>query len=204
MEKESVEMDRKQSVEQELRAYLRNGEQVCWQGKTESFPLLENDAKWLILGKWIGTVVVAFAILMLYIGNNPEWSVKVVGLVLLVGTLLVISPILERNSVLRQQYWITNQRVILMAKDHSFYYMELSEIDAFQMVKGKTAHDCLVIGSCLFEEINRQLRWRACHPKTDVQSDGHADQAMGLVLFNLSNAEGAAAHLRQRKSGTAA
>lgn len=197
-------MNRKQSVEQELQAYLRNGERVCWQGKTESFPLLENDAKWLILGKWIGTVVVSFSILMLYISNNPEWSVKMVGMVLLVAALLVVSPIVERNSVLRQQYWITNQRVILMTKDRSFYYMELSAIDEFQIVKGKTNHDCLVIGSYLFEEINRQLRWRACHPKTDVQSDGNADQALGMVFFNVSNAEGAAAHLRQRKSGTAA
>lgn len=197
-------MGKKQSVEQALHQYLRDGEQVCWQSKTENFPLLENDAKWLILGKWIGTVVVTFAILMLYIGNNPGWSVKVVGLVLLVAALLVVSPIVERSSVLRQRYWITDQRVILMARDRSFYYMELSEIDDFQVVKGKTAHDCLVLGSCLFEEINRQLRWRACHPKTDVQSDGNADQAMGMVLFNVSNGEGAAAHLRQRKSGTAA
>lgn len=204
MERESVKMDRKQSAEQALRAFLRDGEQVCWQGKTERFPLLENDAKWLILAKWIGTAVVASAILLMYTGNNPEWSMKVVGLVLLVAALLVISPIMERQSVLRQYYWITGQRVILMAKDQSFYYMELSEIDDFKTVKGKTAHDCLVLGSCLFEEIDRQLRWRACHPKADMQSDGNADRAMGLVLFNVSNAEGAAAHLRQRMSGARA
>lgn len=192
-------MDKKQSVEQALRAYLRDGEQVCWQGKTEEFPLLENDAKGKILGKWIGTVVVAFAILALYIKNNPDWSVKVVGMVLLVAALLVISPIIERSSLLRQQYWITNQRAILMTRDRSFYYMELCEIDDFQMVKGMTDHDCLVLGSCLFEDINRQLRWRACHPKTDVQSDGHSDQAMGLVFFNVSNIEGAAAQLQQWK-----
>lgn len=192
-------MDKKQSVEQALRAYLRDGEQVCWQGKTEEFPLLENDAKGKILGKWIGTVVVAFAILALYIKNNPDWSVKVVGMVLLVAALLVISPIIERSSLLRQQYWITNQRAILMTRDRSFYYMELCEIDDFQMVKGMTDHDCLVLGSCLFEDINRQLRWRACHPKTDVQSDGHSDQAMGLVFFNVSNIEGAATQLQQWK-----
>lgn len=204
MEKESVKMDKRQSAEQVLRAFLRDGEQVCWQGKTESFPLLENDAKGLILAKWIGTVVVASAILLVYTGNNPEWNMKVVGLVLLVAALLVISPIMERQSVLRQYYWITNQRVILMAKDRSLYYMELSEIDDFKTVKGKTTHDCLVLGSCLFEEADRQLRWRACHPKADMQSDGNADRAMGLVLFNVSNAEGAAAHLRQRMRGARA
>lgn len=194
-------MDRKQSAEQALRGFLRDGERVCWQGKTESFPLLENDAKWRILAKWIGTAVVTSAILLMYIGNNPERSVKVVGLVLLVAALLVISPIMERQSVLQQHYWITDQRVILMAKDRSLYYMELSEVDDFKTVKGKTVHDCLVLGSCLFGEIDRQLRWRACHPKADMQGSGDADQAVGLVLFNVSNAEGAAAHLRQRMSG---
>jgi len=204
MEKESVKMDKKQSAEQALRGFLRDGERVCWQGKTESFPLLENDAKWRILAKWIGTAVVTSAILLMYTGNNQERSVKVVGLVLLVAAVLVLSPITERQSVLQQHYWITDQRVILMAKDRSLYYMELSEIDDFKTVKGKTAHDCLVLGSCLFGEIDRQLRWRACHPKTDMQGGGDADQAMGLVLFNVSNAEGAAAHLRQRMSGARA
>lgn len=195
-------MGKKQSAEQALRTHLRAGEQVCWQGKTEEFPLLENDAKFKILAKWIGTVVVAFAILAMYISNNSEtWSVKMVGGVIVIAALLVISPIWERKCLLDQRYWITDQRAILMTRDQSFYSMELSQIDDFQVVQGKTAHDSLVLGGCLFEEVDRQLRWRACHPKTDVQSDGRSDEALGLVFFNVSNAEGAAAQLRQRKAG---
>lgn len=193
-------MGKKQSAEQALSAYLRSGEQVCWQGKTETFPLLENDAKFQILAKWIGTVVVVFAILALYIGGNDAWSVKAVGVVLLVAVLLLVSPIVERSSVLAQRYWITDQRAILMTRDQSFYDMELSKIDDFQVVRGKTTHDCLVLGSILFGEVNRQLRWRACHPKTDMQSDGSSTEAQGLIFFNVSNAEGAAAQLRQRRS----
>ena len=37
-------MEKKQSAEQVLQSYLRDGEQVRWQGKTENFPLLDNDA----------------------------------------------------------------------------------------------------------------------------------------------------------------
>lgn len=188
----------KKSAEQVLHAYLRNGERVIWQGKTDPFSLLENDAKWLILGKWIGTVVVTLAILTMYVGNNKAWSVKAVGVILLIAVLMVVSPIIERNSIMGQNYWITDQRAILMTRDQTLYCMELSEIDDFQVVKGKTAQDSLVMGSCLFGEVNRQLRWRACHPKTDVQRDGKADQAQGLVFYNVKNGEGAAAQLQER------
>lgn len=197
-------MGNRQSLEQALKAYLRNGEKVCWQGKTENFPLLDNDAKWQILGKWIGTIVVAGGILVMYIGGNEAWSVKVAGLIALIAALMVISPFAERYSVLKQSYWITDQRAILMTRDRSFYSMELSAIDDFQLVHGKTSRDCLVLGSCIFEDVNRQLRWSACHPKTDVQSDGKADEAQGLVFFGVSNGESAAAILRQYKANTAA
>ena len=197
-------MEKKQSAEQVLQSYLRDGEQVRWQGKTENFPLLDNDAKWQILGKWIGTVVAACAILMLYIGGNENWSVKAAGVIVLIAALLVVSPIMERYNVLRQSYWITDQRAILMTRDRSFYSMELSQIDDFRLVKRKGSRDCLVLGSCIFEDVNRQLRWRSCHPKADMQGNGKADEAQGLVFFGVSNGESAAAILRQYKANTAA
>ena len=174
-----------------------------WQGKTENFPLLDNDAKWQILGKWIGTVVAACAILMLYIGGNENWSVKAAGVIVLIAALLVVSPIMERYNVLRQSYWITDQRAILMTRDRSFYSMELSQIDDFRLVKGKGSRDCLVLGSCIFEDVNRQLRWRSCHPKADMQGNGKADEAQGLVFFGVSNGESAAALLRRCKAEAA-
>ena len=196
-------MERKETVERALREYLRPGETVCWQGKAERFPLLAGDTKGLILGKWIGTVVAAGAILILYIRNNDA-GMGTVGLVLLVAALLMLSPFVEQYSLQQQAYWITNQRAILMTRDRTFYYMELREIDDFQLLHGKAAQDCLVLGSCLFEEVNRQLRWRACHPKTDVQSAGNADVADGMVFYCVSNAEGAAALLRRRDRADAA
>ena len=196
-------MGNRQSLEQALKAYLRNGEKVCWQGKTENFPLLDNDAKWQILGKWIGTVLAACAILMLYIGGNENWSVKAAGVIVLIAALLVVSPIMERYNVLRQSYWITDQRAILMTRDRSFYSMELSQIDDFRLVKGKGSRDCLVLGSCIFEDVNRQLRWRSCHPKADMQGNGKADEAQGLVFFGVSNGESAAALLRRCKAEAA-
>ena len=81
--------------------YLRDGEQVCWHGVTKPFPLLERDAKVLILAKWIGSVTVSAIILALYMSNNPDWSLKVVGVILLIAALLVISPSAKREETSR-------------------------------------------------------------------------------------------------------
>lgn len=191
-------MAEKRSTEQAFQKYLRSGEQVRWHGVTQPFPLLERDAKSLILGKWIGTVAVTAVLLRLYIGNSPDWSLRVVGMVLLVAALLIASPFMEKWNVLGQQYWITDQRVILMSRDKTFYYMELTDIDDVRLVENQTEEGTLAVGSCVFEDIKRQLRWRACHPKTNVQSDGPAGKAEGLVLFSVSDSKKAVDCLRQQ------
>ena len=93
---------------------------------TKPFPLLERDAKVLILAKWIGSVTVSAIILALYMSNNPDWSLKVVGVILLIAALLVISPFMEKRSIMGQEYWITDQRAVLLSRDRTFYSIELS------------------------------------------------------------------------------
>ena len=187
----------KQTVEKTMDKTLRDGEQVLWRGKTEAFPLLAGDARAQILGKWIGTAVAAIILLALYIANGGNGKGLIVG-VLGVAALLLVSPFVERRNVLRQSYCITDQRVILISGDQTVYFMELDGIDGFRTVTGKTEYGSLVLGSCIFEDIRRQLRWRACHPKTNVQSDGPMDKAEGLVLFSVSDSKKAADCLRQQ------
>lgn len=191
-------MGEKRSTEQLLREYLRSGEQICWHGTTKPFPLLERDARVHILTKWIGTTAVSAVILGLYISNNSDWKWNVVGVAALIAALLVLSPFMERRNILGQEYWITDQRVIFMSRDRTFYFMELSEIDDFRLVKDGTQEGSLVLGSCIFEDIGRQLRWRGCHPKTDVQSDGPSDRAQGLVFFSVGGSREATDCLRQQ------
>lgn len=195
----------KQNTEQLLQDYLRNGEQVRWHGRTEPFALLEKDAKTQILAKWIGTVLVCGLILGLYISNNPgDWSKGMAGGIALIGVLLIVSPIMERKSIMGEEYWITDERAILMSKDQTFYSLALEDLDDFRLIEGKTPGGTLVLGSVIFDDIKRQLRWRACHPKTDVQSDGPSDAAKGLVFFCLEDGREAAECLRQAIAAKAA
>ena len=182
---------------QAVERYLREGERICWQSGTAPFPLLEGGERWKIIGKWIGTVAAAAALLALYTGQGREWRVKAVALILLIAVLMLLSPVVERRSLLGQRYWITNQRAILMTRDQTFYYMELSEIDDFQLLRDRTVGDCLILGGCLFEEVDRQLRWRACHPKTDIQNDSQRGLAQGLAFFSVEDGAKAAECLRR-------
>ena len=186
----------KRSAEKTLQGILRDGEQVLWSGKTEAFPLLAGDARVQILGRWIGTAVVAVVLLALYIANGGNGKGLIVG-VLGVAALLLVSPFVERRNVLRQSYCITDQRVILISGDQTVYFMELDGIDGFRTVTGKTEYGSLVLGSCIFGDIRRQLRWRACHPKMDSQGGKTSGTAMGLVLFNLKDCRGAEELLRR-------
>ncbi len=188
-------MSGKMTAEQAFEKYLRQGEQVRWQSGTKDFSLLERGEGGKIIGKWISTVIVTAALLALYTGQGREWSAKAVAVILVIAVLLLISPVIERRSLLGQRYWITDQRAILMTRDQTFYCMELEEIDDFQLLRDRTAGDCLVLGGCLFEE--GQLRWRACHPKTDSQSDGRRGEAQGLVFFSVENGTEAAECLRR-------
>lgn len=194
-------MERKAAAQQALEGYLRQGEQVRWQSGTVDFPLLERGESWRIIGRWIGTVLAAGVILALYTGQGREWSAKAVAAILLIAALLVLSPVIERRSLLGQRYWITDQRAILMTWDQTFYCMELPEIDDFRLLRDRTAGDCLVLGSCLFEDADKQLRWRSCHPKTDSQNSGRRDEAQGLAFFSVEDGAAAAECLRQARAG---
>lgn len=191
-------------MDKALNHYLREQERVLWQGKTETFPLLDTETKFKTLRNWILTVALASGLLAVYCANNGKISMGFVGMVLLVAVIILISPLMERRSLMGQKYWITDQRAIMMSRDKTFYYMELEEIDNFQLISGKAAQDCLVLGGCLFEEVNKQLRWRACHPKIDLQGHGPQDNVMGLIFYCVSNAEGAVTILRNRSHARAA
>ena len=56
----------------------------------------------------------------------------------------------------------------------------------------------------LFEEAKKLLRWRACHPKVDVQSHDETDRALGMIFYGVQGAEAAAELLRQGRDGEAA
>lgn len=191
-------MKNERNVEQMLGKYLHKDEVVCWEGVTAPFALLEKDAKTKILGLWIGTVVVAAAFLGLYIKNNAG-KVSVTTILIVVGIVVVMCllNVFQRNSLLKQKYWLTDQRAILMTSDGAFYSMELEHLDSYQVLTGKMPHGTLVLGSKLFEEGDKQMRWRGCHPLLDDDHASNTEDIPGLLFLNVENCAEAEKYLKQ-------
>ena len=191
-------------MEKELKAYLRENEQICWEGRPAQFSMLDQANRFRILLKWILTVAVAAGLLVAYYTQNPAPTMGFSGVVVLVAAVIVAAPILEYQSLKKARYWITTQRAILMTSDKSLYYMELDELDEFGVLNDAADAPCLVLGRCALEESRGQLRWRACHPKVDLQAHEDADRAQGMIFYCIQNADAAVLLLEQRtRPGTA-
>ena len=70
--------------------------------------------------------------------------------------------------------------------------------DDFQLFRNGDSGDCLVLGSGVFGDVKKQLRWRACHPLTDAQNHGGVETVCGMIFYGLTNADAAAELLEAR------
>lgn len=174
-------------MEKELKEYLRDGETVRWSGRTAPFPLLGERAREQIIFKWVAAGACTCALLGVYCTKSDVPSGKFIALVVLLAAIVVVAPWLEQRSILGQKYFITSHRAILLTRDKSMYCMELGQIDGVKRVSLDAEADTLVLGSAIFEDIRRQLRWRACHPKTNLQDS--ESRAIGLVFYGIRDAD---------------
>ena len=184
-------------MEKELQEYLREGEHVLWQGKPKTFQVMEDGSKTQILRKWILTVLIAGGLLACYLNYNQHPSMKFVAIVVVVAVVVLVSPFTEKSGLLKNRYWITDQRVILMNREKTMFHMDLSDIDSFQVVEGPAERPCIALGSGVFGDIKKQLRWRAGHPLVDAADQKEAGEAMGMILYGVNDVDAAAALLRE-------
>lgn len=182
-----------------LEKALLPGEEIWWHGTPNEFRLFEPDAKMGILCKWCGSAV-AVVIAVLFCVRTGKTLMEI-WLLPAILAVLVLSPFWERRNLLRYQYWITNKRVLLMAQDGSISAMDQELVDDCKIIRGLSGGDCLILGSQIFEEAPKQLRWQACHPRTIDLDAGGRTPNLGMVFYALGNADEAAEQLLCRKLG---
>lgn len=183
-------------MDERVKECLRAGETVHWEGKPENFTVLGGKNRTAILTRCVLVLIVAAAMLAGHVASNGEAKVGFVAVVLVIAAIAIVSPWWERVQLMRCRYWITDQRAIQMGKDGLFYSLELHEIDAFKLVEDGSAKHCLVLGSSVFEDAEKHIRWRANSPKGEKDNAGHSDHAIGMIFYNTSNAEAAVATLK--------
>ena len=192
-------------MDKNLDKILLKDEKVLWSGVSAPFPLLDrwkaNGPKILI--QWIATAVITTALLWAYLVNNQPGSPVFVGGVLAAAVLVILSPVLEWKNVQAQRYVITDRRVLLLQRFNTVFSIRLDHIDDFRLVADESPYPCLVIGTALYGDIGKQLRWRSCHPKSNLSSS-EMDNLEGLVLYNLKDADQTAALLNRLMTSDAA
>ncbi|MDD3346829.1 hypothetical protein [Oscillibacter sp.] len=185
-------------MEAKLNEYLREGEHIRWQSKPENFQLLESSSKTQILRKWVLTLAICGGLIISYLSAHERSnSLGFVSLMTFCAAVMLISPMMEKRGLMKSRYWITDRRVIQMTKDKVFYYMNLSDVDKYEIVKGLTDNDCLVVGSPVFADVEKHIRWRASHPKEDPEALKDRDHVDGMILYNIGNAAAGAALLKE-------
>ena len=183
------------TMENSINSCLREGEQIRWQGQPQPIPLLDSGSKMLILRKWALTVLIVGALILSYLCAQDSPGMGFPALSLVCGALLMLTPLLERSGLMKSRYYITNQRVIHMTKDKVFYYMDLADVDAFEVESRLTEQDSLVLGSAAFDDAKKHIRWRACHPMEDPDAMKNRDHVDGMVFYNIGASAASAAQL---------
>lgn len=167
---------------EELRRNLRKGETLLWESGPKRFPLLESKLKGKILGEWIVTLILA-AWLLYVERDNANFGMGVQLLVAAVAFVVILSPIVEYYSLKRQKYYLTDQRAIVVTGDNAIYYMDYDKIGDTLVIDDVADGRCIAMGEDILADVIRQLRWRACHPKTDLQDADTRGQALGMVFY---------------------
>ena len=184
-------------MEQTMREYLRKGEVVCWESKPADFSALDGMTKKSYLIRLLATVLVAGGIIAGHLLSEGETRPGLIVLVIVAAAAVAVSPFWQKRRLMKNIYWITDQRVIMMSTDRVAKSMELQEIDAFKVMADGTAKNCLILGSAAFPEAEKNIRWYALTPKVDDEAGGNKSHAKGLVFYNAERVEEAVQLLKQ-------
>lgn len=190
-------------MEKVLQNQLRPSETVLWNSRPAHFPLLEPGNRVRIIALWIIAVLLAGGFIAAYCTQNAAWNPKYVIIMAGTAVLVMLSPLVEYARVQREQFCLTTERAILIMGSKVFS-MELAAIDTYKVIRGVTAHDCLALGSSIMEYVRKETRWRACHPKVNMQDSEYRGRIDGMVFYNVADAAPAIDILNRRNGQTAA
>ena len=173
----------------ELQKKLRKDESILWESSPEKFALLEGKKlSGRILGQWL--ITLGFAAWLFYVERNrPEFGTGMKLLVIAVAGAIIFAPVVEWFHLKNQRFCLTDQRAMLRTADRTWYYMDYEKIDSCCVIEDIAGGSCIAMGSAIMDDVRRQLRWQACHPKMDLQEANSHGETMGMVFYLPEGAE---------------
>ena len=176
-----------------LEGNMLPGEQILWQSGTGRFKLLSGANGRSILIKWAITVAVTLGIIGTYAAAATEFRSNVVVILLIIMGLIILSPVMECSNLRGQQYILTNRRAVLIRGDRRIFSMPIQAIDDARIVSPNET--CLLLGSKITGEPQKQLRFWAAHP-LGAAEDGK--DVEGLVFYASQNSDQALRQVSQQ------
>lgn len=171
---------------------LHEGEQILWQGRPSEFPYNEKAGMKNLIVMWGLGPLILIAVMAAYLTNGGKLlSIINIFLVLLL-VISIFSPMRTKRTIMGQYYYVTDERAIVTMDGFEQFFVRLEDIDDVQIESDSVQDNALIIGSVLFPEIKKQLRWRACNA---MAKDGSKEtgQCAGLIFYGLKDADAAAA-----------
>jgi len=180
-----------------LKETLRDNEKVLWEGRTKPFSALEGKYGRKFVVQMIIAVIIAGGLIAGHISTESEPKMGLIAVILAIVAVVAAAPFMERRRLMGTGYWITDQRVIMIGHDKQARSMEIANIDAFKVTGDEKTADCLVLGSCVFDDAKKNMRWRAGSPKMPEEAGSRKDCALGMILYRVEETEKAAALLKE-------
>ena len=173
--------------------YLHKGEKICWSSQPEKFPLLEKSCKFSVLLNWSITSAVTVLFLGYYflVLCNGTFSPVFVGLTLLIAATIMYMPVRKYKNLQDVQYYITNERAMLVTRDASYYCLNLKELTNVQNVQDNAGKTCLILGTGLEKSLKRGIDWRSRNIKPSTSTEGPWDYVHSLLFFRAKDTNGA-------------
>lgn len=161
-----------------LQEVLHPGETIRWEGGTQPFGILDGrDGKMALLQWILSPLCLGALIFALARRESPDG--RLIAFVLLILAMLIVSPILSYRRALRLRYCITDERVFSVTAGGEVSDMPLALARSYRSYPVGSGV-ALALGEALEDEKDRQLRWRALHPKDLPEGSGVG----GMVLYN--------------------
>ena len=180
-----------------LKETLRENETVRWESKAKDFSVLGGKYGKKFIMRVVVAALIAAGIIAGHISSGSEPKTGLIVLIVAVVLAVAVTPFLEKGRLMKARYWITDQRVIIIGSDKLARSMEISYIDAIKVTADEGAKYCLVLGSCVFGDAEKSMRWRAGNPKMPEEAGSRKDCALGMILYNAEKAEEAVAMLKE-------
>jgi len=178
-------MAREFTAAPEIMKELAKDEKLLWMGAPEAFPLMNADNKKGLVARWLGCIIAAVMLVVIYILLSAATHISVWLLIILLAVVAYIAamPVLDKNNIYKNcRYYATDRRVILHHADKDIYALPLNGLKkAITAAEPGCVH--IELGNCAGIKANKR-RTAAFAPKK-----GDNDNVIGFVLYNLEDDE---------------